>query len=570
MTPGFQEDLSQDKLQSCQIGRTEKANAQGNAWDTCAQHSRRRKPSQRLSGHSSRENLENRFMKKSQMTAMGQPNAGASSTGANWDSINWKPIKAHVARLQIRIAKAVREGHHHKAKALQWLLTRSYSAKLLAIRRITQNQGKNTPGIDGVVWTTSKRKMQAVVNLKRRGYQPQPLRRIYIPKKDGHSKRPLSIPTMLDRTQQAIHLMALEPAVETIADRNSYGFRPDRSCADAIAHCFNALARQCSATWILEGDIKSCFDTISHPWLLTNTPMDKKVLKQWLDAGYMENETFHPTQEGVPQGGTISPCLLVNVMAGLEAAVKAAIKPRDKVNVCIYADDFIITGATQEILENKVKPAVQAFLAMRGLTLSETKTKIVHISEGFDFLGFNIRKYKEKLLIKPSKASVKQFLNNLREFISSSVGWSTQDLIRTLNLKIRGWCNYYRHVVAKKTFSQVDSAIFKMLKHWIKRRHPDKNGHWWAKKYFRQEGNRRWIFYAISPTKEGGVQTLDLLQASHVSIKRHVKIKGDATPYDPVYREYFNKRHAKRLAKVRAIGMLGQLDEAGLRMARAV
>lgn len=190
---------------------------------------------------------------------------------------------------------------------------------------------------------------------------------------------------MIDRAQQALHLMALEPFVETIADKNSYGFRPDRSCADAVQQCFIALAQKRSASWILEGDIKSCFDTISHPWLLSNTITDKTTLKKWLEAGYIEDTTLYPTQEGTPQGGIISPCLLVNVLSGLETAVKAVTKPRDKINVCVYADDFIITGASPEVLENQVKPAVQAFLAKRGLTLSETKTKITHIDKGFDF-----------------------------------------------------------------------------------------------------------------------------------------------------------------------------------------
>ena len=196
MTPGIQEDLPQGQLWSCQFGRTEKANAKGNALDTCLQHGGRRKPSQRLSGHSSQENLENHFMKKSQMTVAGKPVTGASSADDSWDTIDWKPIKAHVKRLQMRIAKAVREGRHHKAKALQWLLTHSHYAKLLAIRRVTQNQGKNTPGVDGVVWKTSKQKMRAVSALKRRGYRPQPLRRIYIPKRSSDSQRPLSIPTV--------------------------------------------------------------------------------------------------------------------------------------------------------------------------------------------------------------------------------------------------------------------------------------------------------------------------------------------------------------------------------------
>lgn len=508
-------------------------------------------------------------MKETQMTTTGKPEVGAPSASATWEAIDWRSVKTHVKRLQMRIAKAVREGRHHKVKALQWMLTHSYYVKLLATRRVTQNPGKNTPGIDGVVWETSQQKMQAVSAVKRRGYKPQPLKRIYISKKDG-GKRPLSIPVMIDRMQQAIHLMALEPVVETIADRHAYGFRPDRSCADAIDQCFIALAKKKSASWILEGDIKSCFDKISHTWLLENTPMDKVILKKWLKIGYMENETLHPMEEGTPQGGIISPCLLVNVLAGLEAAIKAVATQQDKVNICVYADDFIITGANQNVLEDKIKPVVQTFLAKRGLTLSETKTKITHIEKGFDFLGFNIRKYKGKCLIKPSKASVKHFLGTVRELIRENIAETTSELIRQLNLKIRGWCNYYRHVVAKETFSKVDHNIFQALQRWIKRRHPKKNAQWRKNTYFRRLGNRGWIFFAKIREKDRTVQILDLFRASQVMIRRHVKIRSQATPYDPAFKEYFAKRHAKRLAKVKALGLLGQLDGEGLRMARAV
>jgi RNA-directed DNA polymerase len=502
------------------------------------------------------------YMKETQMTVAEKSATGAPSA-TPWNAMRWQPMKKSVRRLQMRIAKAVREGHHHKAKALQWLLTHSYSAKLLAVKRVTENRGKDTPGIDGVVWKTTKQKMQGALALKRHGYQPQPLRRIYIPKKSG-GKRPLSIPTIKDRAYQALHLLALEPVVEMTADRHAYGFRPYRSCADAREQCFTILAKKCSATWILEGDIKSCFDTISRCWLLANTPVDRVVLRKWLQAGYLENETLYKTEQGTPQGGIISPCLLVNTLSGLEAAVKAVTKRNDKVNICVYADDFIITGANRQVLEDKVKPAVQTFLAERGLALSETKTRITHIDEGFDFLGFNIRKYKGKLLIKPAKASIKHFLGDIRRLIGKNNGVATFTLIRQLNPRIRGWCNYYRHAVAKKIFNKVDHCINQALQRWIKRRHPEKSASWRRKRYFRREKLRNWIFHAKDPAGKG---TIDIYSAGQTRIVRHVKIRGNANPYDPSFTAYLKLRYAKRLAASRTTG---SSYSDGLRMARAV
>ena len=346
-------------------------------------------------------------MRKTQMLAGITSKASASSANADdWKIIDWNSVVASVRRLQIRIAKAYKEKKYGKVKALQRLLTTSYHAKLLAVRRVVQNRGAKTPGIDGVIWSTHQQKMEAARSLKRRGYKTQPLKRIYIKKKDGIKLRPLSIPPMRCRGQQSLYLLALDPIAETIADKNSYGFRPLRSTADAIEQCFKSLCRKDSAQYIMEGDIKGCFDNIDKTWLCNNIPTDKVMLKKWLDAGYIEDGKLYPTGRGVAQGGSISPTLLVVTLSGLEAAVKAVVRQKDKVNVCVYADDFIITGATPEILEKKVKPVVVSFLEERGLTLSEEKTKITHINDGFDFLGMNIRKYNGKCIIKPAKSGV--------------------------------------------------------------------------------------------------------------------------------------------------------------------
>jgi RNA-directed DNA polymerase len=231
------------------------------------------------------------------MTAVLTSLTGASSSSGTWDLINWDSTKSEVRRLQIRIAKAISEGRHGKVKSLQWILTHSFHAKVLAVKRVVQNQGGKTPGVDKVIWKTPQQKMKAAQSLTRKGYQTQPLRRIYIPKKDGR-QRPLSIPTMKCRAMQALHLLALEPVAEFCADKNSYGFRPKRSAADAIRACHISLARKGSAQWIFEADIKSCFDKISHDWLRANIPMDKEILGKWLSAGYIDNSVFHQTEFG--------------------------------------------------------------------------------------------------------------------------------------------------------------------------------------------------------------------------------------------------------------------------------
>ena len=242
-----------------------------------------------------------------------------SIEAAEWYAIDWRAINRNVRRLQVRIVQATKVGRWNKVKALQRLLTCSYSGKVLAVRRVTENNGKETPGVDRIIWETPEEKTKAVHDLKRRGYQPQPLRRVYIPKKsDRKMKRPLGIPTMKDRAMQALHLLALDPVVETTADKNSYGFRQQRSCADAIDQCFKALSHAPNTQWILEADVKSCFDRISHAWILAHVPMDRTILQQWLKSGYMDKHVLYETTDGTPQGGIISPALANCALDGLE------------------------------------------------------------------------------------------------------------------------------------------------------------------------------------------------------------------------------------------------------------
>jgi RNA-directed DNA polymerase len=477
------------------------------------------------------------------MTTLNLMLGAPSARQLNWKHIIWQKVEDHVRRLQMRIAKAIKLGRHNKAKALQWILTHSFYAKCLAVKRVTQSGGKNTPGVDKVRWKTPFQKMKAVLSLKRRGYKSLPLRRMHIFKKNG-KLRPLGIPAMSDRGMQALHLLGLEPISETLADRNSYGFRPKRSIHDAIQQCFKLLSRKQSAQWILEGDIKACFDKISHKWLLDNIKLDKTVLKEWLKAGFIEKDVFHNTTDGVPQGGVASPTCANLALDGLEKVITSLSCKDEAIHFVRYADDFICTAKTKETLEQKVLPAIIDFLKERGLELSLEKTKITNIQEGFDFLGFNLRKFKGKLLIKPAKKGVQAFLEKIRETIKLMGTCKTSELIQTLNPKIRGWANHYRHVVAKDTFSYIDSQIFSALWKWAKRRHPNKNASWVRNKYYTRIGSRDWCFN--DKNSDANKRTV-LIFASDTNIIRHIKVKADANPYDPKFNEYFRYRYLARV-----------------------
>jgi RNA-directed DNA polymerase len=478
---------------------------------------------------------------------------GAASHVISWHSINWKRVYRNVRRLQARIVKAMQEGRWGKVKALQHLLTHSISGKAVAVRRGIENQGKKTAGVDKVTWETPSKKTKAILSLQQRGYRPKPLRRIYIPKKNG-KKRPLGIPTMKDRAMQALHLLALQPIAEVIGDPNSYGFRLERSTTDAMEQCHNILAKKISAPYILEGDIRGCFDEIQHEWLLQHIPMDKKILEKWLKSGYMERNHRYPTEAGTPQGSPISPVLANMRLDGLEKILKEKF-PKAKVNMVRYADDFIITGKSEELLEKEIKPIVEQFLKERGLELSQEKTLITHIETGFDFLGQNVRKYKGKLLIKPSKKSTKTFLEKIRTIIQENKEIKAGKLIERLNPIIRGWALYHRHVVSRKTFEKVDSEIYKMLQNWSTRRHPNKPKRWIIKKYFKTIGGDNWRFYGENEGKE-----IALIKACHFPIRRHIKIKSQANPFDPSWELYFEERqNRKTVGELKGKGQLIQL-----------
>ncbi len=456
-----------------------------------------------------------------------------------WDNIDWKEVEKLVNRLQIRITKAVKEGKWYLAKRLQHLLTHSYYAKLLATRNPTQNKGKRTAGIDGEIWSSPESKMKAALSLTDKKYAAKPLKRVYIEKYGSKKKRPLGIPTMYDRAMQSLYALALEPIAEATGDRTSFGFRKFRSTHDACEQVFHYLCREKSPAWILEGDIKGCFDNISHQWLIDNIPMDSSILKQFLKAGYVFERHLFSTDAGTPQGGIISPILANITMDGIEniladkyhktksGRMDSNHAAKYKVNFCRYADDFIVTAKTEEIAK-EVKELIKDFLKDRGLELSDEKTLITHIDNGFDFLGWNFRKYNGKLLVKPSKKSIDKFTEKISGTIEKGKTWKQEELIDTLNPIITGWSNYHQSVVSSEIFHKLDNKIWNMLWHWAKRRHPHKPKQWIVSKYWHSSGKRNWVF-------SGENKQLKLL--SDKKIIRHTKLKLDMNPH--LDKDYF-------------------------------
>lgn len=459
---------------------------------------------------------------------------------AAWLELDWPKLEEIVNRAQVRIARAALNGDWKKVTELQRMLVNSFAAKAIAVKNVTSSHGARTPGVDREIWDTPEKKMAGTLSLTKKNYRPRPLRRVYIDKGKGDgSKRPLGIPTIRDRAMQKLYALSLDPVAEVTADKRSFGFRKGRSAKDACEYIFGVMAAHDRAQWVLEADIKGFFDHISHQWMLDNVPMDKDVLRKFLKAGFVDGNHLYPTEEGTPQGGVISPILANMTLDGLERLLEEFRRhhPQAKVNLARYADDFIVTGISREICE-EVKELIEPFLAKRGVELSKEKTLITHIDNGFDFLGWNFRKYSGKLLIKPSKKSIQKVLRKVRSVTRDNPTIAQRELIRKLNPILRGWRNYHNHTVAKRAFSYVDNAVFEALWRWARRRHKRKGKKWIKKRYWHTIGRDNWVFFDNSA--EIGKHNPRLIRLSKTAIVRHPKLRLDVNPY--LNTEYFKKR----------------------------
>jgi RNA-directed DNA polymerase len=481
--------------------------------------------------------------------------ANGTKKQTDWNTINWHKANRTVRNLRHRIFRATQEGNLKKVRSLQKLMLKSYSNRLVSVRRVTQiNAGKQTPGVDKLVIKTPEARGRMVDTLADYSlWKAQPARRVYIPKANN-KRRPLGIPVVVDRCLQAMIKNAIEPFWEAKFEGTSYGFRPGRSCHDAIEKIFVLARPNKTKKWVLDADIRGAFDNISHDYLLKaiGPVPGKELIKQWLKAGYVEQEMFHATEQGTPQGGVASPLLANIALHGMEKAIGVKYNCRGELigkrAIVRYADDFVCFCETKQDAE-RIQGILTEWLKERGLTLSQEKTRIVHLTEGFDFLGFNIRQYPApqtsrsgwKLLIKPSKESVQEVQKKLTDQWEKAQGSPIQSVLTKLNPIIRGWANYFRTAVAKEIFNKLDHWMYHKADRYVRGTHPMKSADWRHRKYwgrFHLDRLDTWVF----GDKRTGAY---LLKFNWFPIERHVLVQGTASPDDPLLKEYWRKRQAR-------------------------
>lgn len=477
-----------------------------------------------------------------------------------WNSINWKKINKYVKKLRQRIFRAEQLGQQRKVRKLQRLMIRSNANLLLSIKKVTQiNKGKQTAGIDGMVISTDwdrTRLFQKLREYKIKYIKPKPAKRTYIPKKN-RKLRPLGIPIIRDRIFQNIVKNALEPQWESRFESIAYGFRPKRSTHDAIQQLFQKLRKGCKRHWIFEGDFKGCFDNLNHEYILScldGFPA-KETIQKWLKAGYVDNNVFNNTDTGTPQGGIISPLLANIALHGMENELGVKYKfnknqgyylNETSIGIVKYADDFVILCKTKEEAETMYKK-LKPYLDKRGLKLAEDKTRVTHINEGFDFLGFNIRKYKKNrgmvLLIKPSKASIKKAKDSIKAVFQEYKGRPVGEIITKLNPIIRGTGNYWSCVVSKDIYSRLDEYVWLKTRKYLKTLHPQKSWKWRIKRYFKPD------FTGVSKDKwmltDPYNNRNQIFKMRWIPIVRHILVKHMNSPDDPSLNEYFDRRDEK-------------------------
>lgn len=491
----------------------------------------------------------------------------------NWHDIPWSLYYREVSKIQEDLVMAYRADNLHRVYQLQRKLVVSLAARSLAIRRVMTNSGSSTPGVDKQLWDSPAKRMDALLQLREITHNPQsyrasPLKRVWIPKENSDEMRPLGIPTLIDRAVQAVYQMAVDPIVEEQSDPNSYGFRLNRSTHDAITRIRTLLDKTTSPQWILDADVAKCFDTISHEFLLKQTIMcDRTVLEQWLKSGVQNagSASTEQTTQGTPQGGIISPMLCNVALNGLESvAIKAAesirVGGRTKVHLTRYADDFVCTGVSQEILEECVKPAIASFLWERGLEFKDSKTQIVNVTQGFDFLGFRFQakpwNYKLNqsrkngptratvLIVKPRDQKVMALKDSIRAVIKPTRPIAS--IIRDLNPILRGWSEYYRiSYHSLPVFWSLGHYVWYKMWKWARDRHPKRNAQWIYDKYVMAGGDRKWVF--------GNTIRESLFDISKVTNWRIFPLKQGLNPYVLLNQEYYEKRKQVRIeAKFRA------------------
>lgn len=470
-----------------------------------------------------------------------------NKTAKCYKDIDWKQCVDNLSQLQYEILRAYRANDMKRVQRIQTQLTRSFSARALAVRKVTSNSGRNTPGVDGIIWNQPEQKFSAINDLKDLSkYKATPVKRRYIPKADG-KRRPLGIPTIMDRAVQTLYMFTIDPIAEETACLRSYGYRLHRGVHDNATY-LNLVLGNYTATrrYILEADIKGFFPSVSHKWLLENIPMDKSILKEFLKAGFMEDAFFHETPEGFPQGSPISPPLANMTLNGLEDVLT-----RNGFLYTRYADDFVVLGKTKEELNSIAKPLIQSFLSERGLVLHPEKTGICGIEEGFDFLGFHFREYSDEgrakgtkkgiFLVTPSPAKVKSFCRKLKTLIKKHNEKSFYLLVRKLNSMLRGWAEHYRKVTSQKAFRTIHACVWQALWKKLRRKHRRRSKGWLFKRYFRKHKGNKWIFVADS----GCNTEISLFQIPYVPIRYHW-LNSSLNAYDLEVNEVFVKSNKAR------------------------